>query len=67
MSDPRGAVRRELQLIRRDARQPWRRWPRRVGEAIVAVARVVTGFVVELVGEVVAGILLAVASLGRWR
>lgn len=30
----------------------------------MAVARAVAGFVVELVGEVVAGILLAVASLG---
>ena len=64
MSDPRGAVRRELRLIRRDARQPWRRWPTRVGGAIVAVARAAPRAVAEFLAELVGGILLAAASLG---
>jgi hypothetical protein len=62
--DPRDRARRELRLIRRDARQPWRRWPRRIGSAVVSAARATADFLKELVGEVIAETLVAVVALG---
>lgn len=68
MSESREAVRRELALIRRDAMQPWRRWPRRVGgataAAVPAAVRAVGEFLRDLVLEAVGEVFLAVVSIG---
>ncbi|MFC0431628.1 hypothetical protein [Kutzneria buriramensis] len=64
MSESREAARRELALIRRDAMQPWRLWPRRVGEAIAAAVRAVGEFLKDLVLEAVGELFLATVSFG---
>ncbi|GAA3434697.1 hypothetical protein [Kutzneria kofuensis] len=64
MSDPRAMARRELRLLRRDARQPWRRWPRRLGGAIVAATRAVAEFFRELILEIVGEALFTLLAVG---
>lgn len=68
MTDPRELARRELRLIRRDARQPWRRWPMRAGAAVVSgivlAARGTAGFLKDMLGEVIAELVVVGLILG---
>lgn len=64
MSDLRQVVRRELDLIRRDARRPWRRWPRRTSGAVVVAVRAVGEFLKDLVLEIAGELLLVGISVG---